>query len=78
MKGLLMIISYNDIEEDPELMLEELEFEYCLPRWFWTNKEWAKYSYERIKVLSLKKELDACEALCKEYRKEEDGERVNC
>lgn len=48
----LLKISF-EVEEDPEVMLAELEYEYCLPKWFWTNREWAKYSYERIRLLNL-------------------------
>lgn len=51
MKELLKISL--EVEEDPEVMLAELEFEYCLPKWFWTNREWTKYSYERIRLQNL-------------------------
>lgn len=48
----LLKISF-EVEEDPEVMLAELEYEYCLPKWFWTHNEWAKYSYERIRLQNL-------------------------
>ena len=51
MKELLKISL--EVEEDPEVMLAELEFKYCLPKWFWTNREWTKYSYERIRLQNL-------------------------
>ena len=51
MKELLKISL--EVEEDPEVMLAELEFEYCLHKWFWTNREWTKYSYERIRLQNL-------------------------
>lgn len=38
-------------ETELEIQLEELDFEYCLPRWFWTKFEWSKYMLGRIKIL---------------------------
>lgn len=38
-------------ETDLEIQLEELDFEYCLPRWFWTKFEWSKYMLKRNKIL---------------------------
>lgn len=43
-------IKYEEPEEDPEVRLAELEFEYCLPKWFWTHSEWTKYSYEKMRL----------------------------
>lgn len=36
---------------DPEIELEDLDFEYCLPRAFWTNNEWYKYNTKRKELL---------------------------
>ena len=38
-------------ETELEIQLEELDFEYCLPRWFWTKFEWSKYMLGRRKIL---------------------------
>lgn len=44
---------------DLELQLEELDFEYCLPYWFWTKFEWSKYQTKRSKILKeIKKRED--------------------
>ena len=43
-------------ETDPEVLLEELEFEYCLPKWFWTLREWTKYNNERCRLKILIKD----------------------
>ena len=39
--------------DNPERLLEELEFEYCLPKWFWTDREWVRYTIERSKLVRL-------------------------
>lgn len=43
-------------ETDPDVLLEELEFEYCLPKWFWTLREWTKYNNEKCRLRNLIKE----------------------
>ena len=43
-------------ETDPEVLLEELELEYCLPKWFWTLREWTKYNNERCRLKILIKD----------------------
>lgn len=43
-------------ETDPEVLLEELEFAYCLPKWFWTLREWTTYNNERCRLKILIKE----------------------
>ena len=37
-------------ETDAVVLLEELEFEYCLPKWFWTLREWTKFNNERCRL----------------------------
>lgn len=39
--------------DNPERLLAELEFEYCLPKWFWTDREWVRYTIERSKLVRL-------------------------
>ena len=39
-----MKISYDNVYEDPLVELDELEFAYCLPKWFWTRSEWNVYT----------------------------------
>ena len=43
-------------ETDAVFLLEELEFEYCLPKWFWTLREWTKYNNEKCRLRNLIKE----------------------
>ena len=43
-----MKISYDDVYEDPLVELDELEFAYCLPKWFWTRSEWNVYTMKRV------------------------------
>ena len=43
-------------ETDAVVLLEELEFEYCLPKWFWTLREWTKFNNERCRLRNLIKE----------------------
>lgn len=43
-------------ETDAVVLLEELEFEYCLPKWFWTLREWTKYNNEKCRLRNLIKE----------------------
>ena len=43
-------------ETDAAVLLEELEFEYCLPKWFWTLREWTKYNNEKCRLRNLIKE----------------------
>ena len=43
-------------ETDAVVLLEELEFEYCLPKWFWTLREWTKYNNEKWRLRNLIKD----------------------
>ena len=43
-------------ETDAVVLLEELEFEYCLPKWFWTLREWTKFNNERCRLRNLIKD----------------------
>lgn len=43
-------------ETDAAVLLEELEFEYCLPKWFWTLREWTKYNNEKCRLRNLIKD----------------------
>lgn len=43
-------------ETDAVVLLEELEFEYCLPKWCWTLREWTKYNNEKCRLRNLIKE----------------------
>ena len=43
-------------ETDAVVLLEELEFEYCLPKWFWTLREWTKYNNEKCRLRNLIKD----------------------
>lgn len=50
------VVKKVEDETDPEVLLEELEFEYCLPKWFWTLREWTKYNNERCRLKILIKD----------------------
>ena len=48
-------------ETELEIQLDELDFEYCLPYWFWTKFEWTKYQTKRNKILrEIKRRDDEC------------------
>ena len=48
-------------ETELEIQLEELDFEYCLPYWFWTKFEWTKYQTKRNKILrEIERRDDEC------------------
>lgn len=51
----------------PEEALEALEFDYCLPKYFWSSQEWAEYTRKRIMILNRMNEY-------KEYKKEYGNE----
>ena len=61
-----MKISFDKVEHEvnPWLEMEELEFEYCLPKDFWTNREWRKYTMLRIEILEKIKEYDEYRKIC--------------
>ncbi len=40
------------IERDYRQELLELDMEYGLPKWFWSNKEWIRYSCARMALVS--------------------------
>lgn len=50
----------KDIQEevDLEIQLDELDFEYCLPYWFWTKAEWNRYQLKRMKIIKEIKERE--------------------
>ena len=45
------ITGVND--DEPKYLLYLLELDFCLPRSFYTHREWAKYVTERMRLLSL-------------------------
>lgn len=47
--------------EDPfEKQLEDLDLEYCLPKWFWTLREWNTYHNRRRDIVNkIKEELSS-------------------
>ena len=48
-------------ETELEIQLDELDFEYCLPYWFWTKFEWTKYQTKRNKILrEIERRDDEC------------------
>lgn len=61
-----MKVSFSGVEHEvnPMFELEELEFEYCLPKDFWTNREWRKYTMLRIEILEKIKEYDEYRKIC--------------
>lgn len=61
-----------DCLADSECLLEELEFEYCLPKWAWTSREWNRYSFKKLGYLVSIKEYKEYRMLCNKY-KDEDG-----
>lgn len=54
-----MVIQTKDIldEYDLDKALEDLDFAYCLPEWFWLSYEWQLYQKKRNKIL---KEIKTC------------------
>ena len=67
-----MRISYKNVEEDAELMLALLAYEYCLPRAFWTDSEWNKYSFQKIGYTYQLGEYRKYRVLCNKYKDEEE------
>lgn len=55
----LLKVSYKQLYVDPYFMLAKLEFDYCLPKWFWSDKEWSRYTQQRIALLRLKNEMES-------------------
>lgn len=53
MREYLVVSRKHVMLDNPERLLEELEFEYCLPKWFWTDREWVRYTIERSKLVRL-------------------------
>lgn len=47
MKMFFNVVKIVESESDPEQRILELDYEYCLPKWFWTQKEWFDYQLER-------------------------------
>lgn len=48
-------------ETELEIQLDDLDFEYCLPYWFWTKFEWTKYQTKRNKILrEIERRDDEC------------------
>lgn len=58
-----MKISFDNVYEDPLVELDELEFAYCLPKWFWTRSEWNVYTMKRVELVRRINEY-------REYRRE--------
>lgn len=36
---------------DVDILLEELDFQYCLPKAFWLDVEWSRYMYKRLQYV---------------------------
>lgn len=51
---MLMRISYKDVDflTDHKKALEDLEFDYCLPKCFWSDSEWCDYVRKRIDIMN--------------------------
>ena len=59
-----MKISFDNVYEDPLVELDELEFAYCLPKWFGTQyREWNVYTMKRVELIRRINEY-------REYRRE--------
>ena len=54
--------SKQSLEELDELVeeLEGLDFDYSLPRWAWTSRQWSEYVLKRV---PLKKRIDRLRSL---------------
>lgn len=46
--------------EQLQLELEELDFEYCLPKYFYLDREWLVYTFKRLKLISSINKLTEC------------------
>lgn len=58
MKEFWQISKVSTCEDELYVQLEELDFEYCLPKWFWTLREWTAYNNKRIEIVNrIKDEL---------------------
>lgn len=66
-----MKISYKT-EEDAQVLLAKLEYDYCLPKAFWTNKEWQMICYYTIGYKSSMREYKEYREQCNRYKDEED------
>lgn len=66
-----MKISYK-VEEDPQVLLAVLEYEYCLPKAFWTNREWNMICYYMIGYKALMLEYKKYRELCNKYKDEDE------
>ena len=62
----------NELLDNPEGMLAELEYEYCLPRWAWTDREWNRYVWLRIWYTREINEYKEYRKLVNRYKDEED------
>jgi hypothetical protein len=69
-----MKVSYK-VEEDPQVGLAKLEYDYCLPKWFWTNREWNTICYYTIGYKNQIIEYQEYRVLCNKY--EDENERIN-
>ena len=69
-----MKVSYK-VEEDPQVGLAKLEYDYCLPKGFWTNREWNMICYYTIGYKNQIREYLAYRVLCNKY--EDENERIN-
>ena len=45
-------VEVDKVGYEPDLELEDLDFEYCLPKGFWLNSEWYRYQMKRRELLS--------------------------
>lgn len=60
MKEFWKVIKVPKCEDPLEIQLEELDFKYCLPKWFWTLTEWTTYHNQRRELVNkIKEELSS-------------------
>jgi hypothetical protein len=56
---------------DPVVELRALEFEYCLPKSFWTSREWSRYVMKRSEYVYMIREEKEYWRMCEMYRSED-------
>lgn len=54
----ILRVDYSVVYVDPYKMLEKLEFDYCLPKCFWSDSEWRTYTARRLELLRIRNEME--------------------
>lgn len=63
---------YYKAEVDPQVELAKLEYDYCLPKWYWTSREWNMICYYTIGYKNQIREYQEYRVLCNKYKDEDE------